>query len=105
LENIQKENLNIEIFQDLLIRNIEKKEKININNNNNNYDSAFNEFLSPNEKTGFLGNAEILKQQRREMEEILRQEEKAEKEKKKKIEEETFRKKDVIKTKTKKKNL
>lgn len=114
LDSIQKDTLNADIFQDILIRCIEKKDNINSGRNNsssndnihdlnnrnefNNFNNTeYNEFLNPNENTGFIGNAEILEQQRREMEEVLRKEELAEREKKKKLEEEVKKKKEVKK--------
>ena len=81
------------------MKNLEKKDNlisgarnINNNNNNNNFSEA-SQFLNQNENFDFMGNAEILEQQRREMEEVLRKEEK---EKKRKIEEEVRKKKEVF---------
>ena len=104
LDNIQKDSISVEIFQDYLIRNTEKKDNLisgrtNLNNNNNNNNpnannnySGYNEYLNPNENTGFIGNAEILEQQRKEMDDVLK---KIEIEKKKKMQEEALKKKEV----------
>jgi len=90
LDTLQSESIDVEVFQDFLIRSIEKKENIlkgenRSNLNNNNFNTTAN---NRTEYSGFIGNAEILEQQRREMENILREEErqkklKAEEEKKK----------------------
>ncbi len=93
LDTLQGESIDIEVFQDFLIRNIEKKENILLGGgnrkNNNNINSGLNNQTS---SFGLIGNAEILEQQRKEMENILREEER---QKKLKAEEEKRKQKEV----------
>lgn len=83
LDTLQSESIDVEIFQEFLIRNIEKKENIlqgrntsaNLNQGNSNQSANLNR----DEYSGLIGNAEILEQQRRDMERILREEERKKK--------------------------
>jgi len=96
LENLQAESLQVDIFQESLIRNIEKKENL-VSRGNNIQNANFgnfseNEYINQSNFSRPAGNAEILEQQRREMENILREEER---QKRLKIEEEKRIKKEV----------
>jgi len=72
LDFLQGESINIEAFQEIIIRNIEKKDNIEKGNNSI---STFAESKFLDKKLINLTNAEILSQQRRELENILREEE------------------------------
>ena len=85
LDTLQGESIDVEVFQDFVIRNIEKKENIlrggsNLNSNNA-FDNLNNANLNRNEYSNLIGNAEILEQQRREMEDLIRKEERQKREK------------------------
>lgn len=86
LDSLEKDAIDLETFQEFLIRTIEKKENIMSGNINNTTTSSSTQNINRNlEQPGLIGNAEILQQQRREMENILREEER---QKRLKIEEE-----------------
>lgn len=91
LDTLQGESINAEIFQEFVIRNVEKKENL-AKGVNDNFGSDENKFL--NQYSNNLSNAEILEQQRHEMERILREEEKLKRlkaEEEKRIQKEVFK--------------
>jgi hypothetical protein len=65
LDTLQGESINIRVFQEFVIRNIEKKDNPSTQDEN--------KFFYTNSNN--LSNGEILEQQRREMERILKEEE------------------------------
>jgi len=70
----------VEIFQEFLIRNIDKKENILQDRSSSSNAYQANARQNPNNLnrdgySGMMGNAEILEQQRRDMERILQEEE------------------------------
>jgi len=79
LDTLQSESIDIEVFQDFIIRSIEKKENIlrggSVSSNANKINTGRSTNLNRDEYTGLMGNAEILEQQRRDMDRILREEE------------------------------
>lgn len=89
LDTLQGESINIEAFQEFVIRNIEKKDKLDKGNNTSSLHE--NKYLNGNWNN--LSNAEILEQQRRDMESILKEEEK---QKRLKTEQEEIIKKEVL---------
>lgn len=97
LDTLQKDVIDIDNFQDFLIRNMEKKDNIiaaNINSNfSNNLSNIYSNSRIEQVQPRAMGNAEVLEQQRREMEKILREEER---QKKLKIEEENRIQREVI---------
>jgi len=80
---LQRESINVEVFQEFVIRNIERKDNPSM--------QGENKILYTN--SNVLSNAEILEQQRRDMERILKEEEN---QIRRKSEEEKRVKKDVI---------
>lgn len=98
LDTLQSESIDVEVFQDFIIRNIEKKENIihgrNTSSNPNNQNASQSTNLNRDEFSGLMGNAEILEQQRRDMEKILKEEERIKKikeEEEKRIQKEVLR--------------
>lgn len=71
LDNLQGESINVEVFQEFVIRNLEKKDNFALRGNLGQQDES--NLLNQNYSN--LSNAEILEQQRRDMERILREEE------------------------------
>lgn len=65
MDTLQGECINLDVFQEYVIRNIEKKDDVSISEENKFFDINSNN----------LSNAQILEQQRRDLEKILKEEE------------------------------
>lgn len=74
MDTVQGEDINIDLLQDLIIKNIEKKENLVLKNLNNPNDYNYSD-ANNNEYTGLVGNAEILEQQRRDLDNLIKDDE------------------------------